>query len=453
MRRPRAGFIPFGYPDYPQDVVKDFMNKGREEIESLDIEVFASRPVIVYEDHKKAIEDIRGKDVDFLVALVVSWVEAPNVISTLRPFFHKPILLWGMTTFECNGWRTYIGAITGSCVIRETLEEMDVKLKFVYGMPGSAKVKEGIREFAKICRAINLLSESRIGLIGYSSMGMYTGTFDHVSLRNRIGVEIEHLDTYTLIKHIEKTGENDELRRLVKEANENWMTNDKIDDEDYVKCMKMYLAIKSIIEEAHYQGLTIKCHYEMSRNYGTVACIPLAMLGDRYTISCEGDVLLIVTQLILHYLSGKLTFYFDILDITEKRILAGNCGNVPLAMARNGKVIISKYGAGKGLGATFGGLMNSSPYEEGKITFARMSAKGDRYRMHIATGTTVADIGKVHELDCPVYPGGEIILDGDTDHFGAHVMSQHYAATYADVKIPLIEFCKLLGIEIIVTER
>ena len=43
-----------------------------------------------------------------------------------------------------------------------------------------------------------------MGLFGYAALGIYTATFDTVSLRRKIGPEIHHIDQWLLIKRMEE---------------------------------------------------------------------------------------------------------------------------------------------------------------------------------------------------------------------------------------------------------
>ena len=104
------------------------------------------------------------------------------MLEIVQAFSYKPILLWSHTMFkEDNEWRT-LGTIPGVGVIRQTFEELGLNFKFIYGMPEEEKVKRGIRLFSKAASTIHRLKHSKIGLLGYISMGMYTACFDHLPL-------------------------------------------------------------------------------------------------------------------------------------------------------------------------------------------------------------------------------------------------------------------------------
>jgi len=84
---PKVVLVPFTYPDYPREVVSHFINESKKMVSELGINVVITEPVIQEKDVEKAREKIQKEDFDFIIALLVSWVEAPNLIATLRDFF------------------------------------------------------------------------------------------------------------------------------------------------------------------------------------------------------------------------------------------------------------------------------------------------------------------------------------------------------------------------------
>ena len=216
-------------------------------------------------------------------------------------------------------------------------------------------------------------------------------------------------------------------------------------DEDLKITMKMYLALKKIVEEFGWDAVTVKCQYELSRYYKVTPCVPLSMLADEIVCSCEGDVPLIITQLIMHYLTGKPVTYTDVhnIDLDKKTLLLGACGFAPFKMAL-GKPKVDKHTA------LYIGLLNSTVYKTGRVTLARLASDKNGYKMHIATGE--ANVPEpFREVGCSPYPSMEVTIDGDPYHFGQHMMSQHYAVVYDNIKDELIEFCKLLDIRPVIS--
>ena len=444
--KPRAMLVPFGYPDYPQGLLHRFLEQSKEVILANGLNLLSTPPVIVEGDVARTRRLLQESDYDFLVVLLLSWVEAPLLVATLENHLtNTPILLWSHTTFQGDGEQLTLGPLPAAGVVRQTLEEMGAHFKFIYGQPDSPEVFDKARAFALAARARQALRGAKIGLFGYVSMGMYTGTFDHTKLRREIGPEIVQLDQYTIVKRDEEIPQ-EVVGDLVARYKEKWLLAEGVTDEALAATMRQYAAIQGLSQEHGFDALTVKCQYELSRLFGLAPCVALSVLGDELPVSCEGDVPLIVTQLILHYLTGGgVTSYGDLHDIYPgDEVLFGACGFAPMSHAA-GQPQIGKHTA------LYEGLLNTSPYKEGVVTLARLANDGDAtnidsgYKMHIASGQAKPP-PTFREVECPPYPFIRIALDGDVDSLMQNLMSQHYAIIYGDVRAPLQELCGMLGV-------
>jgi L-fucose isomerase-like protein len=441
LNPPSVLVIPFSYPDYPPEDIRHQIDVSIAALAEAGLRVLHTPAVAAPDDVAGAVEMLRIGDYDLIVALVVSWVEAPLFVATLREFWHRPMLLWSHTVYYEKGVGLTLGALPAAGVLRETLEEMEAKFAFIYGMPGDEGLMAPVMAFARSAAAVRALSTARVGLLGYASMGMYTGTIDHTQLRRQVGPEIDHLDQYELVVAYDSVRE-EEVETLLVGAQE-WEQSEQVSEADLRKVFRMTLALKKIVREHAWDAVTVKCQYELSRTFGLAPCVPLSILGDEVVASCEGDVPLAVSQLILHYLTGEPTSYGDLHNVTDSNTLWGACGFAPLSYAA-GKPIINKHTA------LYEGLLNSSPYRPGRVTLARLGARRGRFKMHIATGEAVLP-PPFHEVGCPTYPFVDVVMDGDPHEFMEEIASQHYAIVYGDVGDELEMLCDILDIEPIMT--
>ncbi|MGQ9622513.1 MAG: hypothetical protein ACUVTO_03570 [Candidatus Caldatribacteriaceae bacterium] len=254
---PQVFLAPFGYPDYPQALLRRFLNMSEKALQEVGLTVRSVEPVIERDDVARVVRQISCcEEYDVIVALLLSWVGAPNFVSVLQDFFHRPPVLWSHTTFVENGGRFTLGPLPAAGVLRETLEEMGVNFQFVFGHPEEISVRKEIFRYSKTAAAVRRLRKSSIGLLGYASMGMYTGMFDHVKVRSRLGPEIDHLDQYLLVRKIENFSAND-VQEMVEQAKASWDLSPAVANEDLVITMRLFRVLEEIVRERNHDALTV----------------------------------------------------------------------------------------------------------------------------------------------------------------------------------------------------
>jgi ferredoxin len=81
----------------------------------------------------------------------------------------------------------------------------------ILSFQGYSFCKPHSASYALVSLAKRHLSEARIGLFGYPALGIYTATADHVSLRQKIGPEIFHLDQWLIVKGMDEVAEKEAI--------------------------------------------------------------------------------------------------------------------------------------------------------------------------------------------------------------------------------------------------
>ncbi|MEM2239686.1 MAG: hypothetical protein QXT26_05165 [Thermoproteota archaeon] len=447
----RTGFVSFIAPTYTQETVeflKKIVGYAEETLKTIGIEVsVATEPVIDLLDVNNAVTKIKTEEFDFITALIPSWAEPPMIVNTLMPFFSKPILMWVLSSIQKGDVLIAPAGAAAMSAVMHTLKTMGAKLKVVYGNPESSSVRDEILRFARVASTVNRLSSSRIGIFGYADMGSYTASFDQTSLRNKIGVEVEDYEVHRLLLETNEI-KDEEADRFIAEQFKDWIVDESIAKEDLRKAVKVYLALRRIIDKRGFNAVSMKCVYGLPIYYGITPCIPLSLAGIHVPVVCESDVLGLVTELIMDFISGQRSVYLEFYDIFNDRVLMGVCGMIPRSALENSPRIY-KYAWGK-----LTGLMVVGSMKTGKVTLARLASVGDHYKMHIALGEAVKprtwhEIG--WQLEAPVYPSLEIIFGNRTRKFVENILAQHYHLVYGDYTNELIDLCRLLGIEAILT--
>jgi L-fucose isomerase-like protein len=444
--KPTVLLVPFGDRYYPPDLQRSMIDRCAQALRELDVDLRVAPTVKVIEDAPAAARFAEEACADLTVALIATWMEPPNFFAALDPVLHKPLLLWSLVMYpnpEDSREMLTLGGFVAAATLRETLEEMDVKHKFIWGMPENPATRASIASYAKVALARRRLRETRVGLFGYASLGIYTATFDAVSLRRKIGPEIFHLDQWLLIKRIEEVAA-EKAEAVADELTREWKLGPNVTRAELVKAGRMTVALRELAAENRLDAINLKCHYELSEIYQFTACVPVSILSRDFVCSCEGDMFATMSQLMLHYLTGNQTVYGDIHEVfPPNRLTIACCGFNPIGMCDPNCRMISRWAS------DFQGITNSSPYQaDQRVTLARMAAKGEDYKLHLTTGKTVKTFNW-HEINCPPPPATDVILDDDATWFAKTISSNHYGMVFGDVRQEMIDLCDLLNVRVV----
>ncbi|MEN6301784.1 MAG: hypothetical protein ABFD96_03625 [Armatimonadia bacterium] len=431
----RIGLLLLGHPDYPNDLGQHFARLCTAALNERNVEVIPTEPATDAPAAAEAAKELLKHDPEGIVVLPGTWLEGATALAAIREVEHLPLALWGLPMFDWESKRESTGSFVAVCSLKAPLERMDYRFKTVVGLPDDPATVNELASFAHAAHATARLKRLRAGLIGYSAMSIYPGTFDHVLLRKQIGPEVVHLDTYTLVREAERAYEA-EVQALAERVG--GQAEVQATPERLRKACGLAAALKSLVAKHHLQALNVKCQYELSQEYGMTACLPMALLADEGVVaSCEGDMMVTVTQALLHYLTAQTVTYGDILDLQDNRLLLSACGFAPFGLAHEGdtrRVCEFDYPG-------FDGLICSFTLKRGPVTFARLAeGKGDYYLVY-GTGSGVDT-----DLRQGKFPALQIEMDGSPARLMEIIPSQHFALCYGDVSQQLEDVCRILGL-------
>ena len=156
----------------------------------------------------RAVRDLGSGDFDLLILCIAGWIPSHAVISVLFPFRHRPMLLWGLA-----GWTEGDRLVTtadqaGTSALRKPMEDMGLRFRYLYEVHDRPPRMERVVAWAKACRAVRELEGARVGQMGYRDMRLYGTMFDGVSLRSRIGVEVEFFEMLEMVQRGERAAKD-----------------------------------------------------------------------------------------------------------------------------------------------------------------------------------------------------------------------------------------------------
>ncbi len=439
--------LPFGYPGYPQKELDEKIDNSIAYLKNIGINAVSAPHIITLDDCQAAIDVATTEDYDYCIVLIASWVESPNVMNIISAaqLDRMPLLLWSHDNVydaEANEYISF-GSVAVAAVLRETFEEFGYCFKFIVGNDYDEVLTKEIINFDRAATCIKRLRSTRIGMLGYASMGMYTGLGDHIKIKKLLGTEVVQLDQYTLINKADAMdkGRIEGYKPVFKN---DWNISEDVTEADVEKTIAFYLALKDIVKEHKLDGVTVKCQYELSIEYGFTPCVALSVLGEEMPVSCEGDVYMLLTQMIMNYISDETTTYGDVLAVQGDSIISAACGFAPRCFLNTERPCIKHHTA------LYSGLLVTTEMKGDMLaTIGRVANNNDGLKMHVLKGQTET-LNNFHEIDCPQYPGARIHLLNKTGRdFANEIMSQHYVMVFNDYSDAVELFCELKGIKVI----
>jgi L-fucose isomerase-like protein len=442
----RIGMLVTGFANYPNDVGLRMAENACTNLRKAGIDVeFSDEPILTPVQGRDVAKRLLNKDVCGVIFFHGTWTPPPIIVGAFFEVEHLPVASWGFGMYEDGGRRESTGSIVASTVLRGTLEKMGKKCTFVLGAPDDETVLRKMKLFSMAAVARRRLRYCRLGLVGYSAMGIYPGMFDHALMRSKIGPEVVHVDTYSLIRRAEKSSKR-EREKVIAMLKGKAEIDTSVSAEMLNKAASLYVGIKEIIKEQELNAINVKCQFELSQEYGCISCVPSSLLADENEVvsGCEGDIPLTVTMAIFSYFTGEPANFGDVLQIVGNEIVISSCGYAPFSQAHpDDKKIIRDIGY-----PGFKGPLCSFTAKEGQITYARLIERGGRYLLYMGTG-----VGLRSECRQQRMPALRVRLTtANTEKFWEHLNSHHYAFAYGNLVNELVELCRQLDIEPVVLD-
>lgn len=439
----KTGLICIALEGERLELAEKFLDMGRWALEEENIKVVNENASYTLSEAQveSALGECLEKGAESVIFLVGTWIFANHVVKAAMSC-PVPIAIWGME--EAVSF-----SAVGTNVLHGALEEMGIAHELFYGMPGEKGVMDRIRSFCKGSSVVEKMKGLRLGILGGRAIGAYPTAADPNQVKELFGIEVEHLDQLLLLERAreipdEKAKEKiDEIRNRYGKV--------IASEEILKKSVKVYWALREIIEENHLDMCSVKCLGEFI-NYYTSCCLALTLLNDEgYLVGCQCNINGMISSWILAQLSETPPFFGDV-NVVEKetgiaRVI--NCGSVPgrLAESYEDIQIVPQYAyMGKG-----GGACTFFCMKEGPVTFGTLQRIHGSYAMSVAFGQAVKkpleELARVR-----TWAQGFVRLQGDAMEFFENIRCNHSVFCYGNVVEELKYICKLLDVKLIVNQ-
>lgn len=166
----------------------------------------------------------------------------------------------------------------------------------------------------------------RIGVMGTPSSWLVASNVDYLLAKRRWGIEYTDVSLDRIYEYYGQITD-DEVGEACAGLAGKALACREASPEDMIKAMRLYRAIKRIVEEERLSAITLSC-FRLIDQTGTTGCLALALLNDEGIIAgCEGDLQSVFTMLAVKVLTGKNSFMANpsMINARTNEIILAHC--------------------------------------------------------------------------------------------------------------------------------
>lgn len=442
------------WPDSFVNRVKEYLSRARETLRKIGMDVHDCGEIArTNAQMVEQGEKLRREGIHLLVIYVGTWTySSTSVMASLKA--GVPVVVWANSNVETFG-------IVGGATVRGALDEVGIKNYLVYGDFDDERLQ---RELRTLCLGIAGATKLR-GMVygegGSRSMGIYTARIDPSEWMSRFRVDVDGFEQVDLIRRSKNYSDGEAKKFL------SWMEKEfggiEVKEEVMLAQIKLYFALRELIEEKGYDFISVKCLPEMPSCY-TTFCVAHTLLNDSsddgfegkcsFVSSCEADANGALTMQILNNITNDTTMFTDVLyyDYYDNMLRLCNCGAQPTDFARSRKDVVWVTEGLREFDWVLGGACPRYVGKPGRLTLARLSRINRGYVMLIATGEALdMPLEKINETNSQ-QPHMFVRLDCSQESFINSLRSNHVHVVSGDYKQELMKTCEILDIKAIVPE-
>lgn len=272
----------------------------------------------------------------------------------------------------------------------------------------------------------------RIGVIGSPSSWLIASNVDYLLAKRRWGIEYIDIPLERIYGYYEQITD-DEVGEASAAFARKALACREASPEDLIKGMRLYRAIKKLVEEENLSALTLSC-FRMLEQVGTTGCLALALLNDEGIVAgCEGDLQSVFSMLAVKALTGKASFMANpsLINTRSHEIVLAHC---TIGTAQTEKFIIRNHFE------TESGIGIQGILPTGDVTLMKCGGEClDEY--YLTTGTLTENTNYLNMCRTQV----RLKLNTPADYFLRNPLGNHHILLHGNYETVLDEFLQANG--------
>lgn len=272
----------------------------------------------------------------------------------------------------------------------------------------------------------------RIGVIGTPSSWLVASNVDYLLAKRRWGVVYTDIQLERIYDYYAQITE-DEVGEACAALAGKALACREAAPEDMIKGMRLYRAIKKVVEKDKLSAITLSC-FRLMEQTGTTGCLALALLNDEGIIAgCEGDLQSIFTMLAVKVLTEKSTFMANpsMINARTNEIILAHC---TVGIKQTEKFIIRNHFE------TESGIGIQGILPTGDVTIVKCGGEClDEY--YLSTGTLTENTNYINMCRTQV----RIKMNTPAEYFLKNPLGNHHIMLHGNYEIMLDEFLQSNG--------
>lgn len=272
----------------------------------------------------------------------------------------------------------------------------------------------------------------RIGVMGTPSNWLIASNVDYLLAKRRWGIEYIDVPLNRVYEYYEQITD-DEVGEACASLAGKALACREATPEDMIKAMRLYHAIKKIVEEDKLSAITLSC-FRLIEQTGTTGCLALALLNDEGIIAgCEGDLQSIFSMLVVKVLTGKSTFMANpsMINARTNEVILAHC---TVGIAQTEKFIIRNHFE------TESGIGIQGILPTGDVTIVKCGSEClDEY--YLSTGTLTENTNYINMCRTQV----RVKLHSPAEYFLKNPLGNHHIMLHGNYETMLDEFLQANG--------
>jgi L-fucose isomerase-like protein len=448
MNKPKVMLLSCGDSVYPNKWLNDYCEEIVNGLKKTDIDLAGTHLILNETTVNPAREALKKTDFDVIIVHFVSWHISGYITNIIRDYKDVPILVWATGGKTDNSGKLHSPAApAGITAFLPTLREMAFKHKAIYEKPDEPHRFKDVEQFAKTAQTYSRIKNSRVGLIGYADMGLYSCAYDRTSVFSKLGIDVEDYFSYEIGELMSKVSP-DEIKDIVSGIESKFNFENEISKKVLDKVARLYYALKTKVGERGLDAISIKCVQGVTKYMGVNPCMAQSLLANKdLSVICECDAHGLITNMMMSMLTSGTAGFMENYEFFDDTILVGTCGFLPIDFADG-----TLKARSTNLGDFFVGMSNVSKVKTGVVTFARLYREVDKYKMFISRGEAKSPLKWIElgwEEPTPDFPSLLIKLEIPVQTYMEKVPGQHIIISYGDCVEQLEDLCALMDIEVV----